>query len=230
MFFNEQNPNESDDSQKVSNKLKKAKSENFEIMDSYIVIEYLFDNSKYPITKDGGKFGRSPENDIVLSDKDVSRKHAEIFFLDDKFYLKDLNSSIGTFIKLEKSRKLEKNMRFQLGELYLLTIEDIFDLRMKFRVENEDDEEENEKTQEIDFNLIGKKKPILIGTASNCNIKLFGKDKIGDRHCSIYKNETNEIVLEDLNSKQGYTNIFIYYISYFFKKIKFFLAKGLGLC
>lgn len=170
------------------------------------MIEYLFDNSKYPITKEGGKLGRNPENDIVLLDKDVSRKHAEIFFLEDKFYLKDLNSSIGTFTKIEKFKKIERNMRFQLGELYILTIEDINDLKVKFKVENEDEEEENEKTQEIDFNLIGKKKPILFGTASNCNIKLFGKDKIADRHCAIYRTETNEIVIEDMNSKQGYIN------------------------
>ena len=52
----------------------------------------------FPITKEVVTLGRDLENTLVLSDKSVSRFHAEIFFQDDVFYLKDLNSTGGTYL------------------------------------------------------------------------------------------------------------------------------------
>ena len=43
--------------------------------------------------------GRSPENDIQLKDKHVSRKHLKITLKDGKFFIEDLQSRNGTFIR-----------------------------------------------------------------------------------------------------------------------------------
>ena len=43
--------------------------------------------------------GRGKENDIVLDDPAASRRHAEIFSTLDGFYVRDLNSSYGVFVK-----------------------------------------------------------------------------------------------------------------------------------
>ena len=40
--------------------------------------------------------GRSPDNDIVIDDPTVSRKHARITFDGNRFYVEDLNSTSGT--------------------------------------------------------------------------------------------------------------------------------------
>ena len=52
----------------------------------------------FPITKEMVTLGRDLENTLVLSDKGVSRFHAEIYYEDEVFYLKDLNSTGGTYL------------------------------------------------------------------------------------------------------------------------------------
>ncbi|WP_227679839.1 FHA domain-containing protein [Psychrobacter frigidicola] len=46
--------------------------------------------------------GRGSDNDVVLGSKQVSRNHALLSVLNGKLYLKDLNSSNGTFINEER--------------------------------------------------------------------------------------------------------------------------------
>jgi pSer/pThr/pTyr-binding forkhead associated (FHA) protein len=52
----------------------------------------------FPISKESVKLGRDLENTLVLSDKAISRFHAEILFENNRFHLKDLNSTGGTFL------------------------------------------------------------------------------------------------------------------------------------
>ena len=49
---------------------------------------------------EGGKvrIGRDAENDVRLSSWRVSRKHAEVFFSNDKVFVRDLNSTDGTSV------------------------------------------------------------------------------------------------------------------------------------
>jgi len=178
----------------------------FNAEETCILLKYEFDEANYPIPTAGGKFGRSPENDIVLLDSDISRKHAEIFFMDNKFYLKDLKSCMGTLFRINSPVVLEKNMKFEIGNYYTITIEDVKGLKLKLKVENENDEDyENEKAQELDFGKIGIQKGVIIGKSQESHIKLQAKkkSKIEDKHCMIYCNEKNEIVLEDQHSEAG---------------------------
>lgn len=56
----------------------------------------------FTITTDGAGIGRSADNEIHAGDGELSRKHAAIWFdeLTHKFYLIDLGSTNGTFMKL----------------------------------------------------------------------------------------------------------------------------------
>lgn len=51
--------------------------------------------------KDRISFGRNPENDLVLKDGDVSRKHASIYREGEKFYIEDHNSLNGTHLFID---------------------------------------------------------------------------------------------------------------------------------
>ena len=64
---------------------------------------YLIINAQiFPITKPLVKIGRKLENDLVIQDVLVSREHAEILYRDNQYFLRDLNSTGGTFLNNNK--------------------------------------------------------------------------------------------------------------------------------
>jgi FHA domain/zinc-ribbon domain len=66
--------------------------------------------------------GRSPECDIFLDDVTVSRKHAELTNVDERWTIKDLGSLNGTFVNRKRieSTDLEDDDEVQIGK-YRLT-------------------------------------------------------------------------------------------------------------
>ena len=48
----------------------------------------------------GGKIGRLSENKIVLKDSSVSREHCEVKYINNTFFIQDIKSGSGTFIRL----------------------------------------------------------------------------------------------------------------------------------
>ena len=51
---------------------------------------------------DSLSIGRGSDNDVVLGSKEVSRNHAVLSVANDQLYIKDLDSSNGTFINDER--------------------------------------------------------------------------------------------------------------------------------
>jgi pSer/pThr/pTyr-binding forkhead associated (FHA) protein len=67
----------------------------------YLVVN----NHIFPIDKEVITIGRKLENDLIIKDVLVSRKHAEIRFENDKYHIYDLNSTGGTFLNQKKVAK-----------------------------------------------------------------------------------------------------------------------------
>ena len=61
----------------------------FTVGTGYGKVEELFPGSLLRI-------GRSPKNNVVLRDDLSSRDHAEVYFADDRWYVRDLESLNGT--------------------------------------------------------------------------------------------------------------------------------------
>ncbi len=57
--------------------------------------------------------GRSPDNDIQIKDRFVSRKHLRIFRKESKYLIKDLESKNGTFIN---GKQIPSGVEFELKE------------------------------------------------------------------------------------------------------------------
>ena len=69
----------------------------------------------YYIKEQGGKIGRHSVNEVVIYDESVSRHHAEITFEANEFYLQDIGSTTGTYIKIEERLPLENDMILEIG-------------------------------------------------------------------------------------------------------------------
>ena len=63
------------------------------------VVELVLDERTYPLEGRGPwSIGRSQENDIVVSDPNVSRRHARLLRADNGFVVEDLGSTNGTLL------------------------------------------------------------------------------------------------------------------------------------
>lgn len=69
--------------------------------------------------------GRKKGNGIVILDPFISGKHARISIRDSRFYIKDLNSSNGTYVNgsiITEEIELHDNDRIKMGQLEFLFI------------------------------------------------------------------------------------------------------------
>ena len=76
----------------------------------------------YQLDRDLLVIGRNPDCDLVLAPKSVSRKHAAIVRRNAEYFLKDTNSTRGTFVngqRLTQPVVLRNGFVIQIGELQL---------------------------------------------------------------------------------------------------------------
>lgn len=81
-------------------------------------------SEEYSIEK-GLKFGRQVDNDVVLADNFVSKHHSEIIVDEGEYFIKDLDSSNGTYIneeKIEDVVKLKHGDRIGIGMIEFIFI------------------------------------------------------------------------------------------------------------
>lgn len=77
---------------------------------------------RYALPQGRAGLGRGLENEIVLEDSRVSRNHAEIYLRGSEWYLRDLNSTNGTYVNGYgvRERALESGDRVSLGGVELV--------------------------------------------------------------------------------------------------------------
>lgn len=78
----------------------------------------------YPL-KEFTFLGRGNDNDIVIKDPYISKKHLKIIKDEDNFFLEDLNSVNGTFIngdRIMDAVKLKNGDRIRIGQVEFLFV------------------------------------------------------------------------------------------------------------
>jgi len=73
--------------------------------------------TRIELTKERIAIGRSRDEDIVLSDQWLSRRHAEVRFRDGEYYLQDLGSRNGTLLN---GRRIEGEVQLVAGDVITL--------------------------------------------------------------------------------------------------------------
>lgn len=84
--------------------------------------EIIFNDQTYAVLRSPTRLGRLPDNDIVLSDKRVSRHHAEVVQRDGRWVVRDTGSTNGTAVngKVLKEAVLREGDIISLGGLEIV--------------------------------------------------------------------------------------------------------------
>ena len=83
-----------------------------DVAGGYLVI----DRSVFPLPTKRTTIGRHTDNDCIVNDPTISRKHAEITFENDVFVISDLGSTGGTYVN---NKRIEKSV-LNSGDIILL--------------------------------------------------------------------------------------------------------------
>src|SRR5271157_4592959 len=74
----------------------------------------------FRLERDSAILGRHPDCDIVLDSGAVSRQHARVVRVDNKFYIEDMQSRNGTYVNGRQIRE-----RYQLNDEDRITLCDV---------------------------------------------------------------------------------------------------------
>jgi pilus assembly protein CpaF len=116
----------------------------------YLKIRDLTTNHErnFPITKNTITLGKADEVDVVLPRNNISRRHCEILFQNNGYYLKDLGSANGTYVnnvRLTAPIELYNSMKISLKEFEIIFVNQD-DKRKPPKMEGEEEKEEEKKT------------------------------------------------------------------------------------
>ena len=77
-----------------------------------------------PVTKTTITIGKSPDNDIVVTDEYVSSYHCKIEYRDSRFFIKDLGSTNGTFVNGKRVVEafVDDGTPFEIGQAKLMFV------------------------------------------------------------------------------------------------------------
>lgn len=101
------------------------------------IIELGGSRRSIPLRGDEITIGRSPENDLVVDDKEVSLNHARIIYEHDEPILEDLQSRDGTFVdqKRIQKKKLQHGAIIKIGSSTFQYVTSRVDTSEKWSVE-----------------------------------------------------------------------------------------------
>ena len=166
--------------------------------------------------KDLNILNEKPYIDYLLlpKDNDYDNKFIGIHFQirydenNHQYYIKDLGSGYGTFIKLVEPLKIKNNLLINIGDTFIV-----------FSFKENDEKNENiilkiftgnEQSEIFEFNA--EKKIIIFGRETSCDVHI--EDKLLSRkHCYIYYNEESNcwyIKDGDLNGKKSTNDTWLY--------------------
>ena len=154
----------------------------------------------FNVETDGIKIGRHSSNQIVIFDEGVSRYHAEIVFANEIFYLKDIGSTIGTFLKILEPLELKLGMIIEVGSYQLQVIHIEISTHtdsgsyVEFSVHDPPEE-----VIEKNFTLCSNEG---IGRKTNNALSFTDDLHMSNIHCKIYL-INDKFFLEDIESTNG---------------------------
>ena len=148
--------------------------------------------------------GSAPDNQLVLKDKDVDPVHAKLIREDDRFFLKDNNSTNGCFVNGQRITQKE----IIPGDILRFGNTEIFVLDPRSLPDKSGDGQQSPWRLISDSNwlsgkefLVTQEKSLVIGRGNQCDIVIPGTH-LSRRHVEISV-EGNHLRIKDLGSANG---------------------------
>lgn len=136
----------------------------------------------------GSRIGRHSTNEIVIFDESVSRFHANISYSNGSFHLKDVKSTTGTFVKIEKPIQLERDMILEIGSYQMIVSEIYIEQEGDFDTKNTESFivlEIYESPDEVNFRSFRLNDNSSIGRKTS-NFVCFNEDPhMSNLHCKV---------------------------------------------
>ena len=173
--------------------------------------------------------GRAQDNDIVINNLALSRRHAEVHFRGGRYQVEDVGSQNGVFINSERirgARPLDPDDKITLGTYQFVFCDeakrdpDVRGARNRRRQEvtqlEEIEAKKAKRSSESDeaapllvlkYNdvelqrFVLKNGKCLIGRGKDCDIQIAER-RLSRRHCQV-RMDLNKAILEDLGSQNG---------------------------
>lgn len=147
------------------------------------------------------RIGRSPKNEIVISDQNVSSSHAKFKITEDSITLEDVGSTNGTYVNGEKitSANVSENDKISFSKNYNFDFQKLNPFIKK--LQEDFTFQSPVKAERLQTQLIQENQIITIGRSSD-NDLVINNIKVSRKHAKLEKVGENWI-LEDLESSNG---------------------------
>ncbi len=140
--------------------------------------------------------GRSPQNDIVIDNKNVSSSHACFKILNNEIILEDVGSTNGTYVNGEKIT----SQKVTASDTITFSKQHTFDWSRLKKLVNTDQPAKTEGAGRV-HTKIKEREVINIGRSSD-NDLVINNIKVSRKHAKLEKTG-NEWFIEDLGSSNG---------------------------
>lgn len=183
---------------------------------------------KFPLNRGVTTIGRAQENDIVINNLALSRRHAQVELRAGRFEVSDLGSQNGVFVNQERlraPRALAEGDRVVLGTYtFVFSDEGVDEERREDRREDRRDgraprraptEPEDDaprptavpllvlKYNDVEMQRLElRRESCLIGRAKECDLQVAER-RLSRKHCEIQRDDAGRWVVSDLGSQNG---------------------------
>ncbi|KRX00999.1 SMAD/FHA domain [Pseudocohnilembus persalinus] len=153
------------------------------------------------IYMDGARIGRHPDNSIKFEKENyISKHHARIIFENDQFFIQDLGSTQGTFIKIQEQMELKQKMHIQFGYLVEIQVDSFKNDGKIGYIKIIVKEKEGTWNKEIE---IPEGKQIKFGRGEKCQVQIKDQQQMISNQHSFITYEDGKFYIHDNNSLNG---------------------------